>query len=31
MNYTYADAPPAVNVHVTGRRIVATFIDGIFG
>jgi uncharacterized RDD family membrane protein YckC len=29
MNYTYADAPPAVNVHVTGRRIVATFIDGI--
>jgi uncharacterized RDD family membrane protein YckC len=29
MSYTYADAPPAVNVHVTGRRIVATFIDGI--
>jgi uncharacterized RDD family membrane protein YckC len=29
MSYTYADAPPAVNVHVTGRRIVATIIDGI--
>ncbi len=29
MSYTYADAPPTVNVHVTGRRIVATIIDGV--
>jgi uncharacterized RDD family membrane protein YckC len=26
---TYAPAPAAVDVHVTGRRIVATIIDGI--
>jgi uncharacterized RDD family membrane protein YckC len=26
---TYLEAPPAVDVHVTGRRIVATIIDGI--
>jgi uncharacterized RDD family membrane protein YckC len=26
---TYAYAPPSVDVHVTGRRIVATFVDSI--
>lgn len=26
---TYLDAPPTANVHVTGRRVVATIIDGL--
>ena len=29
MTYAYAYAPPSADVHVTGRRIVATIIDGI--